>query len=172
VIGEDELEILKKKFMNSQTPMMEIIDHHIEIIASTSRFKEFNIQMSLSEETLLREKRLPFRKVVETLRTADDTPRFPSALESSAVRALKEKELEDKEDKETWNIAEDRLRLDPIIISEKPWLALNDKAKLYLISFYIDVSMYWLKTWISLAFLKIVLSSQTQEKEVLLAYLT
>ena len=144
----------EKGFKKYQTPMMEIIDHHVKIIAVTSRLKQFNIQMTLSEETLLREKRLPFRRVVETLRTVDDTPRFPYALSYSVVRALKDKD----KDKEKWIFAEHGLRLDPIILSEKPWPNLKDKVRSYLISFNIDVTMYWLKAWITLVFLKILFS--------------
>ncbi len=90
--------------------------------------------------------------MVETLRTVDDTPLFPFALEYSVVRALKDKF------KKEWIFSEDGLRVDPIILCEKPWPALKDKARLYLISFNIDVAMYWLKAWISLVFLKILFS--------------
>ena len=75
-------------------------------------------------------------------------------MSHSVVRALKDKD----KDKEEWIFAEHGLRLDPIILCEKPWPELKDKVRSYLISFNIDVTMYWLKAWITLVFLKILIS--------------
>jgi len=142
------------QYRKVRTPMMEILDYHVKIIANTNIIEQFNIGMSLSDETKLRKQSLPFRRVVETIRTVGDEPRLPAALEYSVVRALKDKDKDDPK----WIFSIDGLRINPMILSEKPWPNLSDKASSYLTSFYIDVSLYWLKAWISLVFLKVIFS--------------
>ena len=106
--------------------------------------------MVTSEETELRKKRLQWRGVVDVLRTIDDKPRFPSALNFSVVRALK--------DKENWNYAEMGTRLDPQTLSEKPWPQLWSQANYYMNSFLVDVFLYWFQIWFSLVLAQILFS--------------
>jgi hypothetical protein len=133
-----------------QTPMMKIINYQVFIISVVGILKQLNLGMSMSEETELRKKGLAFRGVVDVLRTIVDKPRFPSALNFSVVRALK--------DKENWNYAEMGTRLDPQTLSEKPWPQIRDQANSYMNSFLVDVFLHWFKIWFSLVLIKVLLS--------------
>jgi len=143
-----------KKFKNEQTPMMKIINHHIKVHAITTKVQQFNIGLTLSEETTSRKERLPFSRSVQTLRTVDMNPRFPAALEYSVIRALKDK----KKDDEEWFYSKHGLRLGPIILSEMPWPELNEMTNQYLSSLSTDIMLYWLKVWIYSVLLKLVLA--------------
>ena len=133
-----------------QTPMMKIINYQVFIISVVGILKQLNLGMSMSEETELRKKGLAFRGVVDVLRTIVDKPRFPSALNFSVVRALK--------DKENWNYAEMGTRLDPQTLSEKPWPQLRLQANSYMNSFLVDVLLHWFQIWFSLVLAQIVFS--------------
>jgi hypothetical protein len=109
--------------------------------------------MVTSEENELRKKCLPWRGgVVDVLRTIDDKPRFPSALNFSVVRALK--------DKENWNYSEMGTRLDPQTLSDKPWpqIRYTYQANSYMNSFLVDVLLHWFKIWFSLVLAQILFS--------------
>jgi hypothetical protein len=133
-----------------QTPMMKIINHQLRIIFVVGILKQLNIGMSMSEGTELRKNRLPWRGVVDALRTIDDKPTFPSALNDSVLRALK--------DTENWTYAEMGTRLDPQTLSEKPWPQLRSQANSYMNSFLVDVFLHWFKIWFSLVLIKVLLS--------------
>ena len=98
----------------------------------------------------MRKKRLPWRGVVDVLRTIEDKARLPSALNYSVVRALK--------DKKDWNYAEMGTRLDPQTLSEKPWPQIRDQANSYMNSFLVDVLLYWFQIWFSLVLAQIIFS--------------
>jgi hypothetical protein len=133
------------------TPMMKIINYHVKIMYWTGILEQVNIGMEMSEETKLRKKRLPWRGAVDILRTIDDKPRFPSALNYSVVRALK--------DKTDWDYADKGTRLDPQTLSEKPWLQISQKANSFMRSFLIDVFLHWFtKVWFPLVLIKIIIS--------------
>jgi hypothetical protein len=133
-----------------QTPMMKIINHQVRIIFVVGKLKQLNLGMSMSEETELRKKGLPWRGVVDVLGTIVDKPRFPSALDFSVVRALK--------DKKDWNYAEMGTRLDPQTLSEKPWPGIRLQANSYMNSFLVDVFLYWFQIWFSLVLAQIIFS--------------
>jgi len=135
---------------NFETPMMKVINDHVRLMVVTSRFEQLNPGMVLSDETKLRRNRLPFKGAVDLLRTLDDKPRFPTALEYSVVRNLK--------DTKEWNFVEKGLRLDPIILSEKPWPNLMKSADSFLLSFCTDVVIYWLQVLVSVVLLNIIFS--------------
>ena len=105
--------------------------------------------MVLSEETLLRQQRLPFRGATDLLRTVHRTPKFPGALEYSLIRNVKTTK--------EWNYAEKGLRLDPIILSEQPWTELMESVDSFLVSFYVDVLTYFVQFLVSVVFLNIIL---------------
>lgn len=132
-----------------QTPMMKVIDHHVKIVAWVNRLKQLNIQFESSDETLLREKRLPFRRVVECLRDVDDVPRLPKALGYVVIRELKVKE---------WSRENDGTPLNPIILSERPWGLLKQQASSYVISFMKDLWLHWAKLWIIFVLFGIILA--------------
>ena len=133
-----------------QTPMMKIINYHVFIISVAGILEQLNIGMQMSEGTEMRKKRLPWRGVVDVLRTIEDKARLPSALNYSVVRALK--------DKKDWNYAEMGTRLDPQTLSEKPWPQIRDQANSYMNSFLVDVFLHWFKIWFSLVLIKVLLS--------------
>lgn len=130
--------------------MMRAINHHIKVSLTTSRLKQLNVGLVLSSETQLREKRLPFRGTVNKLLTVDDEPLFPTALEYSVIRKIK--------DTAQFDFATQGLRLDPIILSEKPWPGIQKTADLYLGSLYTDIFIYWFQIWVSLFLAKILLA--------------
>jgi len=140
--------IVKKSKKVNQTPMMKVIDYHVRIVAKTGRLKQLNLGLDISDETELRKERLPFRGVVDILRTVDDTPRFPSALNYSVVRALK--------DENGWSRQKDGAPLNPIILSEKPWIQCKEGAYSYLLSFTVDLFMHWFKIWSTLVLVGII----------------
>jgi len=133
-----------------ETPMMKIINYQVFIIWVVGKLKQLNFGMSMSEETELRKKGLAFRGVVDVLGTIVDKPRFPSALNFSVVRALK--------DKKDWNYAEMGTPLDPQTLSEKPWPQLRLQANSYMNSFLVDVFLYWFQIWFSLVLAQILFS--------------
>ena len=69
----------------SETPMMRMINYHVYVMGWTDRLEQLNVGLKLSHMTELRKKRLPWRRVVDVLRTIDDKPRFPSGLLSTSV---------------------------------------------------------------------------------------
>jgi len=148
IITEEQIGDLKE-FKNEQTPMMEFINHLIKVHAIATLVQQFNIGLTLSEETTLRKERLPFSRTFQTLRTVDLKPRFPAALEYSVVRALKDKDLD---------YAKDGPQLNPIILSEMPWPELNAMTNQYLFSLSVDIMLYWLKVWIYSVLLKLILA--------------
>jgi len=156
-ITGDDLEKLVKYFQKNpkervdQTPMMKVIDHHVKIVAWVNRLKQLNIQFESSDETLLREKRLPFRRVVECLRDVDDVPRLPKALGYVVIRELKVKE---------WSRENDGTPLNPIILSERPWGLLKQQASSYVISFMKDLWLHWAKLWIIFVLFEIILAKE------------
>jgi len=133
-----------------QTPMMKIINYQVRIIFVVGKLKQLNLGMSMSEETELRKKGLAWRGVVDVLGTIVDKPRFPSALDFSVVRALK--------DKKDWNYAEMGTRLDPQTLSEKPWPGIRLQANSYMNSFLVDAFLYWFQIWFSLVLAQIIFS--------------
>jgi hypothetical protein len=132
-----------------QTPMMKIINYQVFIIWVVGILKQLNIGMSMSEGTELRKNRLPWRGVVDVLRTIDDKPTFPSALKFGAVRALKDKD---------WNYAEMGTRLDPQTLSEKPWPGIRLQANSYMNYFLVDLFFNWFQIWYTLVLAQIVFS--------------
>ena len=134
----------------SETPMMRMINYHVYVMGWMDRLEQLNVGLKLSHMTELRKKRLPWRGVVDVLRTIDDEPRFPSALNYSLVRALK--------DRKDWNYAEMGTRLDPQTLSEKPWPQIRLQANSYMNSFLVDVLLYWFQIWFSLVLAQIIFS--------------
>ena len=134
----------------SETPMMRMINYHVYVMGWTDRLEQLNVGLKLSHMTELRKKRLPWRGVVDVLRTIEDKARLPSALNYSVVRALK--------DRKDWNYAEMGTRLDPQTLSEKPWPQIRDQANSYMNSFLVDVFLHWFKIWFSLVLIKVLLS--------------
>jgi len=130
------------------TPMMKIINYHVRIISITSRLEQLNLGMKISESTKLSRDHLPWRGVVDVLRTLEQRPIFPSVLKYSVVRALKEIEC--------WSYADKGTRLDPQTLSEKPWPELKSKACFYIDSFLFDVWFHWLQIFFVTVVVRIV----------------
>jgi hypothetical protein len=130
-----------------ETHMMKIINHHVRVVSAVARLEQLNFGMKLSKETTMKEKRLPWSGVVSTLKSIDDKPSLPSAINFSVVRALKDSE---------WNYAEMGTRMDPQTLSEKPWPQIRDRANSYINSFLMDVFFHWINIWLLLVMLKIV----------------
>jgi len=162
-ITTGHLEKVKEKFENpdksnkSVTPMMGVIEYHVRMVTKTSRLKQLNLGFEASEETKLRRKRLPFERVVDVLRTMDDRPCFPSVLNYSVVRELKDKP-ESTDDK--WMRERDGTPLNSEILSEEPWFQLRQQSRSYLRSFILDLLIHWLKIWISLVLLDIIFAEE------------
>ena len=130
------------------TPMMEIINYHVHIISITSRLEQVNLGMNISESTQLKRDRLPWRGVIDVLRTLEEEPIFPSVLQYSVVRALKETK--------DWSYADKGTRLDPQSLSEKPWPGLKSKACFYIRSFLFDVWLFWFQIYFSTVVIGII----------------
>jgi hypothetical protein len=133
-----------------QTPMMKIINHHVEMMKLTARLEQLNIGMTISKETELRVSRLAWRGAVDHLRAVTDVPELPKAVTYSAVRKMQDDKSWDK-DKMGNNIT-------PLNLIIKPWPSIQTQANGYLDSFMIDVWMYWLQIWYSLVVLNFILS--------------
>ena len=132
-----------------QTPMMRIINHHVEMMKLTARLEQFNYGMKLSKETSLRANRLAWRGAVEQLRTRCDTQQLPKAVTYSAVRRMK--------DDESWDKDEMGDKITPFNLIIEPWPTIQTQANKYLNSLMCDVWMYWFQIWFSLVFLKFIL---------------
>lgn len=161
-ITGDDLEKLVKYFQKNpkervdQTPMMKVIDYHVKVVTWVYRLKQLNFQFDFEKctESKMREERLPFRRVVKELRTVDEKPQLPKALGNSVIRELKKKA--GNPEKVEWSRQNDGTPLNPIILSEQPWLNLEQAVKYYLFSFMNDLALHWVKLWVIFVLFEIV----------------
>lgn len=149
--AKEEFEKNEKKFCHnfnySKTEMMKEINFQVTMIRITRCIKQFNLGMELSEVTKGKEEQLTFIHIVDTL-CKQSRPYFPKALEFGKTRKLKDSNPD----------SNPGIPLSPIILSEQPWPELQQDAFSYLRSFVMDIFLHWLKVWISLVLLKIVLT--------------
>ena len=148
--GLDEKKQKGDKDFTVQTPMMEIINHHVNIDWWVARLEQINYGLKLSKETVLSASRMPWRGVVEELRNTSSSPTLPKAVTFSAVRKLAEME---------WDKSKSGNRLDAFHLIVKPWKGIQTDADSYLNSFLFDVWMHWLQVWFSLVIFNFIISS-------------
>jgi hypothetical protein len=133
-----------------QTPMMKVINHHVNIDWWVARLEHINYGLKLSKETVLSASRMPWRGVVEELRQTSSSPSLPKAVTFNAVRKLAGKE---------WDKSKSGNRLDAFHLIVKPWKGIQTDADSYLNSFLFDVWMHWLQVWFSLVTFNFIISS-------------
>ena len=138
----------KDKDFVVQTPMMKVINHHLEMMKLTASIEHINFKMTLSKETQLKENQLPWKGTTDRLRKLSAV--LPKAATNSAVRKMKG----DMEwDKETMGN-----NLIPFNLIIKPWPSIQTQASSYLNSVMFDVWMHWFQIWYSLVVLNFILS--------------